>query len=332
MKYIGQESDIANSSDKIGVLLINLGTPDRPVCPGLRDYLSEFLMDPRVIELPKLLRALLVKGIIINFRSHKSAATYREIWTDEGSPLLINSQGLGSGTTKILGEQFIVEVAMRYGNPSVADKILSLHNAGVRKIVVIPLYPQYSGSTNGSTFDAVGAALTKTRWVPNLVFVSDYYQYDSYIKAIGDSITEHWNKHGRKQKLIMSFHGIPKKYITRGDPYQSQCIQSAQRIADYLKLTDQDWQLVFQSRFGAEEWLQPYCDQTLKSLPDLGIKSVDIVCPGFSVDCLETLEEIEGENKEYFIEAGGEEYSYIPCLNDTDSHASLMAEIVHDVL
>lgn len=332
MKYIGQESDIANSSDKTGVLLINLGTPDRPVCPGLRDYLSEFLMDPRVIELPKLFRALLVKGIIINFRSHKSAATYREIWTDDGSPLLINSQGLGHGTTKILGEQFVVEVAMRYGNPSVAEKLQSLHNAGIRKIVVIPLYPQYSGSTNGSTFDAIGAALTKTRWVPNLVFVSDYYQYDSYIKAIGDSITEHWNKHGRKQKLIMSFHGIPKKYITRGDPYQSQCIASAQRIADYLQLADQDWQLVFQSRFGAEEWLQPYCDQTLKSLPAQGVKSVDIVCPGFSVDCLETLEEIEGENKEYFIEAGGEEYSYIPCLNDADRHASLMAEIVHDAL
>jgi len=275
---------------------------------------------------------LLVKGIIINFRSHKSAAVYREIWTDDGSPLLINSQGLGTETSKILGEQFVVEVAMRYGNPSVAEKILSLHNAGVRKIVVIPLYPQYSGSTNGSTFDAIGAAMAKIRWVPNLVFVSDYYQYESYVKAIGDSITEHWNKHGRKQKLIMSFHGIPKKYITRGDPYQSQCVESAQRIADYLQLDDQEWQLVFQSRFGAEEWLQPYCDQTLKSLPAKGIKSVDIICPGFSVDCLETLEEIEGENKEYFIEAGGEEYSYISCLNDADSHASLMAEIIHDVL
>lgn len=288
-------------------------------------------MDPRVIELPKLFRALLVKGIIINVRSHKSAATYREVWTEQGSPLLINSLGLGKKTAKILGDEFQLEVAMRYGNPSVSEKISALHASGIRKIIAIPLYPQYSGSTNGSTFDAIGAAFKKQRWVPNLTFVSDYYRYDSYIKAVGDSIKVHWQNNGRKQKLIMSFHGIPKKYITRGDPYQSQCKESAQAIADYLQLEDDEWQLVFQSRFGAQEWLQPYCDQTLKALPGQGIKSIDIVCPGFSADCLETLEEIEGENKEYFMEAGGEEYSYIPCLNDSDKHAELMAEIVNDV-
>jgi len=168
--------------------------------------------------------------------------------------------------------------------------------------------------------------------VPSINFVSDYYHYDSYIKAVGDSISAHWEKHGRNQKLVMSFHGVPQKYITRGDPYQSQCADSAQRIANYLELNDDDWQLVFQSRFGAEEWLQPYCDQTLKSYPAQGIKSVDIVCPGFSADCLETLEEIEGENKEYFIEAGGEHYCYIACLNDSDSHAELICEIVRDSL
>jgi len=273
MKYIGKESDITLNNDKLGVLLVNLGTPEKPICPRLRDYLSEFLMDPRVIEIPKLFRALLVKGIIINVR-----------------------------------------------------------NQGIRKIVAIPLYPQYSGSTNGSTFDAIGAALSKQRWVPNLHFVSDYYRYDNYIKAIGDSILAHWQEHGRNQKLVMSFHGIPKKYITRGDPYQRQCQESAQRIADYLNLTEDEWMLVFQSRFGAEEWLQPYCDKTLQSLPSQGIKSVDIVCPGFSADCLETLEEIEGENKEYFIEAGGESYSYIPCLNDSDSHAELISEIIKDTI
>ena len=330
MKYLGQESDIANSSNKTGVLLINLGTPERPVCPGLRKYLGEFLMDPRVIEIPKLLRLMLVKGIIINVRSHKSAATYREIWTDGGSPLMINSQKLGDKTAQLLGDDFEVEVAMRYGSPSVAEKIAKLHAKGVRKIVAIPLYPQYSGSTNGSTFDAIAAAFTKQRWVPALNFVSDYYQRDSYIKAIGDSISAHWQTHGRNQKLIMSFHGVPQKYITRGDPYQSQCIETSKAVAEYLKLNDDEWMLVFQSRFGAEEWLQPYCDQTLKALPSQGIKSVDMICPGFSADCLETLEEIEGENKEYFIEAGGEKYSYIPCLNDADSHAALMTEIVHD--
>jgi len=328
MKYHGTELDIANSNSKIGVLLVNLGTPDRPVCPGLRKYLGEFLMDPRVIELPALLRTILVKGIIVNFRSHKSAATYREIWTDNGSPLLVNSVNLGVKTAELLDDKFEVEIAMRYGNPSVESKIKALHGKGVRKIVVVPLYPQYSGSTNGSTFDAVAKALSKQRWVPSINFISDYYQYPSYIKAVGDSISGHWEKHGRNQKLVMSFHGVPQKYITRGDPYQSQCADSAKRIADYLNLKSGEWQLVFQSRFGAEEWLQPYCDQTLKSYPTQGIKSVDMVCPGFSADCLETLEEIEGENKEYFIDAGGEHYSYIPCLNDSDSHAQLMAEII----
>ena len=330
MKYLGQESDISKANNKTGVLLVNLGTPERPVCPGLRKYLGEFLMDPRVIEIPKLLRMILVKGIIVNARSHKSAATYREIWTENGSPLLINSLNLGSKTQEKLGDDFEVEVAMRYGKPSVAEKVAALHEKGVRKLVVIPLYPQYSGSTNGSTFDALGAALSKQRWIPKLNFVNDYYQYSSYIKAIGDSITKHWQEHGRKQKLIMSFHGVPQKYITRGDPYQSQCKETAHAVAQYLNLAEDDWMLVFQSRFGAEEWLQPYCDQTLKSLPGKGITSVDMICPGFSADCLETLEEIEGENKEYFIEAGGKEYSYISCLNDSDSHAALMAEIVNN--
>jgi len=330
MKYLGQERDINNSNSKTGVLLINLGTPERPVCPGLRKYLGEFLMDPRVIEIPKLLRMILVKGIIINVRSHKSAATYREIWTEGGSPLLINSLNLGKKTADLLGNDFEVDVAMRYGKPSVADKIAELHEKGVRKIVAIPLYPQYSGSTNGSTFDAIGSALKKQRWVPSLNFVSDYYQRDSYIKAIAGSISVHWQEHGRNDKLIMSFHGVPQKYITRGDPYQSQCIETSKAVAKELNLNDDEWMLVFQSRFGAEEWLQPYCDQTLKALPAQGIKSVDMICPGFSADCLETLEEIEGENKEYFIDAGGEKYSYIPCLNDADSHAALMAEIVND--
>ena len=328
MKYLGNEHDISNRSDKTGVLLINLGSPERPVCPGLRKYLAEFLMDPRVIEIPKLLRLILVRGIIINVRSHKSAATYRQIWTEQGSPLLQNSQNLSNKVSELIGEDYHVEVAMRYGKPSILSKVKKLHEAGINKIITIPLYPQYSASTNGSTFDAVARALSRQRWVPNLVFVSDYYKYDSYIRSIGESIKAHWNENGRAQKLIMSFHGIPKKYVLKGDPYQAQCIDSANRIAEYLDLQEQDWMLVFQSRFGAQEWLQPYCDQTLKSLPKQGIKSIDIICPGFSADCLETLEEIEEENKEYFLESGGEQYSYIPCLNDSNDHAELMVEII----
>jgi ferrochelatase len=330
MKYSGQHDDFQNSNDQIGVLLLNLGTPAKPVCPGLRDYLSEFLMDPRVIELPKFFRWLLVRGIIVNFRSHKSAATYREIWTDEGSPLLVNSQKLATKVQQELGQNYVVELAMRYGTPSVEEKIATLHKAGIRKLIAIPLYPQYSGSTNGSTFDAISAVFTKQRWIPSFNFVSDYYQRSDYIAAIGESIKEHWQKNGRNKLLIMSFHGVPKKFIEQGDPYQMQCEQSAQGIADYLGLEADHWKLVFQSRLGAQEWLQPYCDQTLKQLPSQGIDSVDIVCPGFAADCLETLEEIEQENKEYFFEAGGKQYSYIPCLNDSASQTRLMSNIVKE--
>jgi len=330
MKYFGNQNDIDKSNSKIGVLLVNLGTPERPVCPSLRKYLGEFLMDPRVIEIPKLLRLILVKGIIVNFRSHKSAATYREIWTDQGSPLLINSQKLNDKVSQALGDDYIVEVAMRYGNPSVKDKLALLHQHGARKLIVVPLYPQYSGSTNGSTFDAVAKALSKQRWVPDLRFVASYHHRDQYIQAVGNSIKAHWKENGQAEKLLFSFHGIPKKYTTKGDPYESQCRMSAQRIADYLNLNQTQWQLVFQSRFGAEEWLTPYCDETLKKLPSQGIKSVDIICPGFSADCLETLEEINGENRHYFIDAGGKEYRYIPCLNDSDSHIELMSDILRN--
>jgi ferrochelatase len=328
MIYFGAGTDVHQSSSKKGVLLANLGTPDRPVCPGLRKYLSEFLQDPRVIELPRFFRWLLVKGIIINFRAHKSARTYREIWTENGSPLLINSQKLGDATGQLLGDEYVVEVGMRYGNPSIKAKLKALHELGIRELVVIPLYPQYSGSTNGSTFDAVANALRKFRWVPKLHFINSYHVHPIYIEAIAQSIRSHWEQNGRAQKLLMSFHGIPKKYVDKGDPYQHHCQESANAIADALKLQSDEWQLVFQSRFGAEEWLQPYCDQTLKSLPGEGIESVDIICPGFSADCLETLEEIEQENREYFIEAGGKQYSYIHCLNDAPEHAKLMAEIV----
>lgn len=331
MKYLGQESDIAASSSKTGVLLVNLGTPDRPVCPGLRDYLAEFLMDPRVIEIPSLLRFILVRGIIVNFRAHKSAANYRKIWTEKGSPLMINSVGLANKTAELLGSNdYVVELAMRYGKPSVAEKLEVLQQRGIRNLLVIPLYPQYSGSTNGSTFDAVAKALRKFRWVPGLQFVDSYYERPEYISAIANSISRHWEQNGRGQKLLMSFHGVPQKYITRGDPYQSQCVETAKQVAAALKLSEDEWMLVFQSRFGAEAWLQPYCDETLKSLPGQGITSVDIVCPGFSADCLETLEEIDGENREYFLQTGGERYSYIPCLNDSQEHAELISAIVRD--
>ena len=331
MKYLGTHTDIQNANTQTGVLLCNLGTPAEPTYRGLRQYLSQVLMDPRVIELPSFFRALLVKGLIINVRSFQSAATYRQIWTEEGSPLLVNSTRLAARLNHMLGNQYQVEVAMRYGEPSIAAKLAQLHQQGVRKLVIIPMYPQYSGSTNGATFDAIGKALSKQRWVPSLSFVSDYHHCDHYINAIAHSIKQHWQQHGRNEKLLMSFHGVPKKYITRGDPYQQQCEESARRIAAKLNLNDNEWVLVFQSRFGAEEWLQPYCDRTLQSLPAQGITSVDVVCPGFSVDCLETLEEIKIENRDYFLAAGGRKFSYIACLNDTEEHAKLMMKLLSNL-
>jgi ferrochelatase len=327
MSYIGTELDAQKRVSKHGIILVNLGTPDRPVCPSLRRYLAEFLMDPRVIELPRLFRAILVRGIIVNVRSHKSAAAYREVWTEEGSPLLVNTNRVAKKTQSLLGDEFHVEVAMRYGNPSVKTALDTMFAAGIRDITVIPMYPQYSGSTSGSTFDALADALKQYRWIPKLNFVSEYYQHPAYVSAICDSITDHWQVHGRADRLMISFHGVPKKYITKGDPYYSQCQQTADAIANKLKLDSSEWMLVFQSRLGAQEWLKPYCDETLKALPDQGVKSVDVICPGFSVDCLETIEEIDDENRQYFMHAGGERYSYIPCLNDSDAHAKIFASL-----
>ena len=330
MMYQGQEGDLSNLSSKTGVLLINLGTPDEATPSKLRKYLSEFLMDPRVIELPKLLRAILVKGIIVNFRSNKSAKKYQKIWTENGSPLLINSSLLAQQTTKLLGDGYEVELAMRYGNPSIKNKLLDLQKKGVRTLLVLPLYPQYSGSTNGSAFDEVSNVLRKQRWIPKLSFINSYYQRKDYITAITNSIRQHWDKNGRAQKLILSFHGLPQKFISNGDPYQQHCEYTAQQVSKQLELKDNEWLLVYQSRFGAEKWIQPYCSETLKALPSQRVTSVDIICPGFSADCLETLEEIDRENRDYYIQAGGLSYSYIPCLNGSLDHAKLMAAIIQE--
>jgi ferrochelatase len=240
---------------------------------------------------------------------------------------MIHTQNLTTAVQNCLPEHH-VDFAMRYGQPSVQSKLEEMREQGIDDVIVIPLYPQYSGSTNGSVFDAVGDALKKMRWVPNLQFVNSYYQSSDYTTAICHSIQQHWQRHGRNDLLIMSFHGVPKNYIEKGDPYHAQCVESANAIAKQLQLKEDEWKLVFQSRLGAQEWLKPYCDETLKSLPQQGTKSVDIICPGFSADCLETLEEIAQENCEYFMEAGGEKYSYIPCLNDSTEHAELFKNLV----
>lgn len=328
MKYFGQHSDIEKNNGKIGVLIANLGTPDAPKCPKLRKYLTQFLTDPRVIELPCPLRQFLVRGIIINVRAHKSAAAYRTVWTDEGSPLMLHSQDLATSVRQSIGDDFIVEVGMRYGEPSIDSAIKSLHQKGCRNLIVLPMYPQYSGSTSGSIMDAVGKSLKKIRWVPNLHFISDYYQHELYTKALCNSIEAHWKEHGKAEKLVFSFHGIPQRYVRNGDPYQSHCEQTVAAVCKQLKLTEEDYLLVYQSRVGKEPWLQPYCDETMKSLPSKGVKKIDVICPGFSADCLETIEEIDEENKEYFIEAGGESYNYIECLNSNSDHTAMVDALI----
>lgn len=331
MKYFGQNSDIQNSNQKIGVLIANLGTPEAPKCPKLRDYLTEFLTDPRVIELPGLLRHFLVRAIIINVRSHKSAAAYRTVWTEQGSPLMLHSKALVNKLNDQLDNSFLVELGMRYGKPSIDEAIKSLHAQGCRKLIVLPMYPQYSGSTTGSIMDAVGAALKKIRIVPQLHFINEYYSHEKYIEALANSITTHWEKKARGDKLIFSFHGIPQRYVKNGDPYQDHCEKTVALVTKKLNLSSNEYLLVFQSRVGKEPWLQPYCDETMKSLPSQGIKNVDVICPGFSADCLETIEEIDEENKSYFLQSGGKSYHYIDCLNSSDDHIKMTSDIIQKI-
>jgi len=290
MKYKGNHQDIINSNEKIGVLITNLGSPDAPKCPKLRTYLTQFLTDPRVIELPNLLRQFLVRGIIINVRSHKSAAAYRTVWEEDGSPLLINTQEFSNKLQNMLGDEFHVEMAMRYGKPSIDSAVEKMHELGIRKLITLPMYPQYSGSTTGSTMDALGDALKVQRWVPQLHYISDYHVDAQYISALAQSIETHWQKNGKAEKLIFSFHGIPKRYVNNGDPYQHHCEQTVKAVVEQLKITNEDYLLVYQSRVGKEPWLEPYCDKTMQQLPIKGVKSVDVICPGFSADCLETIE------------------------------------------
>jgi len=317
----------------VGILLTNLGTPDTPNCPGLRRYLHEFLWDRRVVDVPRPIWWLILNLIIVNFRSPRSAATYRKVWTEEGSPLL----AIGRRQRKALQAKldashpggFVVELAMRYGNPSIAAGMQALEKAGCTRVLVLPLYPQYSSSTTASTLDAVADALKAGRNMPELRFVRQYYQEPAYIKALAASIREDIIENGQPDKLLFSFHGIPQRYHTTGDPYPDECQGTADLLAAELGIPDDAWMLTFQSRFGREPWMQPYTDKTLEALPAEGVKNVAIACPGFSADCLETLEEIAMENRDVFAEHGGKEYRYIPALNDRDDHIQALATIVH---
>jgi ferrochelatase len=332
MKYNGQKDYSHKQQPKIGVLITNLGTPTAPTAKALRTYLAEFLSDPRVVEIPKLIWMCILHGIILRIRPSRSAAAYKTVWTDEGSPLMVHTQNqalaLKKSLADIYGDHIHVDFSMRYGEPSTTKRIEEFQQAGVNKLLVLPLYPQYSGATNGSTFDAVAADFVKRRRLPDLRFISHYHDYTPYIDAVAESIQLYREANGSADKLLFSYHGVPLRYLKNGDPYHCECHKTSRLIAEKLGLAKDDYLVTFQSRFGREEWLQPYTDATLKSLPSSGVKSVQIVCPGFSADCLETIEEIGVENREYFMESGGEEYNYIPALNDSETHIYALTELI----
>ncbi|MAY42454.1 MAG: ferrochelatase [Oceanospirillaceae bacterium] len=336
MKFKGQTNyDHKGTKPKKGVLLINLGTPDEPTPKALRRYLKEFLSDHRVVEIPRLIWMAILHLFILPLRPKNSAKLYASVWTDEGSPLMAITQKQTHKLQKNLNEQYgedqiPVVMGMRYGNPSIKKALAELADKNVRDITVLPLYPQYCAATTGSTFDAITKELTNYRWVPSLRFINGYHQSSAYIEAISQTIRDYIKESGMPERLIFSYHGTPKRYLEQGDPYFCFCMQTTRLVTESLQLDELSIITSFQSRFGKAEWLQPYTEEKLKSLPNEGVKHVAVICPGFSSDCLETIEEIEVENKEYFIEAGGEQYDYVPCLNDSDDHIEMMRELIVD--
>lgn len=330
--YLGNSSFQHHQTPSTGVLLVNLGTPQAPTARALRPYLREFLSDPRVIEKPRLLWWFILNLFILPRRPKRSAELYKKVWTKEGSPLYSHSKKqaelLQQRMSETCGSPVHVELAMRYGSPSVHGALNLLREKGVTKLLVIPLYPQYSATTTGSTFDAVAEALKQWRWVPELRFINHYHDDPGYIAALAESVEELWDREGEPEKLLMSFHGIPKRYFQGGDPYFCHCQKTGRLLAERLRLEKDRYEVSFQSLFGKEEWIRPYTDETLKNWGKTGIKKVDVICPGFAADCLETLEEIEGENRHYFLEAGGTQYRYIPALNSRPDFMDALTNIV----
>lgn len=311
---------------KIGILLANLGTPDEPTAPAVKRYLKQFLSDPRVIDLPKFKWQLILNLFVLPKRAPKVAEAYKGIWTEQGSPLLaISRQQQKSLQTYFdaKGKETVVELGMSYGNPSIESAVSRLFAQDVEKIIVLPLYPQYSSSTTASVFDAFARGLAQHKKMVPFEFIHSYHDHPLYIKALANSVTL-----DADEKLLFSFHGIPARYETEGDFYPDHCKETARLVAEILGLNETQWQLTFQSRFGDEVWLQPYTDETLGQLPAQGVKKVAVICPGFSADCLETIEEIGEENRENFMHAGGESYRYIEALNANADHIKLLAALI----
>ncbi|AMN45639.1 ferrochelatase [Steroidobacter denitrificans] len=352
----GERQSESNLAGTLGILLANLGTPDAPTPAAVRNFLAEFLWDPRVVDAPRWLWWLVLHGIILRIRPVKSARAYRLVWTRQGSPLLLHARALSealreelSGTQCIAMNSLpelspagnitavipphnedgapVLALGMSYGSPSIPQALMQLRNAGVRRLIVLPLYPQYSSATTGSVFDRISRELQHWRWIPELRFINNYHDDNAYIDALAMSVLDHWRSHERTH-LLFSFHGIPQRHSNAGDPYERQCRETARRVAAQLGLSAADWSVSFQSQVGREAWLRPYTDEFLLLQARTGHKRITVMCPGFAADCLETLEEIAIRNRNAFMQHGGEHYTYIPALNAGKRHALALAGLI----
>ena len=321
---------------RTAILLVTLGTPAAPTAAAVRRYLKEFLSDPRVVEIPRPLWWLILNGIILNLRPARSAAKYAMIWAKGGSPLKLHTERQAKLLRGYLGAQGrsapLVDYAMRYGNPSIDSVLSRLKQQRCERILVLPLYPQYAASATASALDAVSAVLRRTRDIPELRMVKHFHDHPGYVAALAEGVRKHWAQHGKPDRLLMSFHGLPRYTLERGDPYHCECQKTARLLAGALALAPEQYQLSFQSRFGRAEWLQPYTAATLAQWGKQGLRRVDVVCPGFVADCLETLEEIGIEGKAEFLKAGGKEFHAIPCLNESDAWIQALAQIAQEHL
>jgi ferrochelatase len=335
MKFAPEPAHAHGRAARTAVLLVNLGTPEAPEASAVRRYLAEFLSDPRVVEIPGWAWKPILQGIILRTRPAKSAAKYATIWTPEGSPLKVWTEKQSKLLLGALGERghrVLVRYAMRYGNPSIASELDALKAAGADRILVLPLYPQYSGTTTATVIDAVADWARRTRRVPELRFVNRFHDDPLYIEALAQRLQRHWSEHGKPDHLVLSFHGVPRRTLMLGDPYHCECQKTARLLGERLNLPADKLLVTFQSRFGRAEWLQPYTEPTLRELARQGVGRVDVACPGFVSDCLETLEEIAQEVRHAFLSAGGQEFHYVPCLNDDPRWIAALASIAEQHL
>jgi ferrochelatase len=336
MRYLPEPKHQHGTVRKTGVLLVNLGTPDAPTPRALRRYLKEFLSDPRVIEIPRPLWWLILHGIVLRTRPRQSAEKYAKIWTQEGSPLRVHTEKQATLLRGYLGERVrtphVIEWAMRYGAPSIETALRALKEQGCDRVLILPLYPQYSASATASVFDAVARSLSRMRNVPAVRFVKHFHDHPAYITALAKQVNDYWMTHGRPDKLVLSFHGLPRSTLDKGDPYFCECQKTGRILADELGLSEDRWMLTFQSRFGRARWLEPYTMDTMVHLGKLKTGRVDVFCPGFVADCLETLEEIAIENKSAYLSAGGRQFHYIPCLNERHEWIQALARVAWEHL